>query len=155
ARLTEVDLTGDFDQQEIGSCGGIMDVLIDRWSPQIDLEMARKLADSADQSHAAALITLVDAGTRSEAAAGAKALLDPSVAFAPAVLGGLTEKALSMLSERVADAVPGLVEVDENGSVRSIVRIEPSGAPRLFIDPITGAQRLVIAGAGHIAVPLA
>src|SRR5260370_11394304 len=24
ARLTEVDLTGDFDQQEIGSCGGII-----------------------------------------------------------------------------------------------------------------------------------
>src|SRR5215813_1984828 len=29
AKLTEVDLTGDFDQQEIGTCGGIMDVLID------------------------------------------------------------------------------------------------------------------------------
>ncbi|MGA8566333.1 MAG: XdhC family protein, partial [Candidatus Binataceae bacterium] len=26
ARLAEVDLTGDFDQQQIGTCGGIMDV---------------------------------------------------------------------------------------------------------------------------------
>src|ERR1700731_337420 len=43
ASLTEVDLTGDFDQQEIGSCGGIMDVFIDRWSPQADLAVARKL----------------------------------------------------------------------------------------------------------------
>src|SRR5271163_4357873 len=34
ARLTEVDLTGDFDQAEVGSCGGIMDVYIDLWSPQ-------------------------------------------------------------------------------------------------------------------------
>src|SRR5215472_11706273 len=40
AQLTEVDLTGDFDQQEVGSCGGIMDVFIDRWSPQ-DLALAR------------------------------------------------------------------------------------------------------------------
>src|SRR5216684_8255137 len=32
ARLEEVDLTGDFDQQEIGSCGGIMDVFVDLWS---------------------------------------------------------------------------------------------------------------------------
>src|SRR5215475_13685522 len=32
AKLAEVDLTGDFDQQEVGSCGGIMDVFIDRWS---------------------------------------------------------------------------------------------------------------------------
>src|SRR6266436_10299093 len=40
ARLTEVDLTGDFDQDEIGSCGGIMDVLVDLWSPDRDREMA-------------------------------------------------------------------------------------------------------------------
>src|SRR5512135_3144667 len=26
SRLTEVDLTGDFEQDEIGTCGGIMDV---------------------------------------------------------------------------------------------------------------------------------
>src|SRR5215472_13596621 len=62
ARLTEVDLTCDFDQQEIGSCGGIMDVFIDRWSPQTDLDIARKLADSAEHSRIAALLTLVDAG---------------------------------------------------------------------------------------------
>src|SRR6516164_2370804 len=67
AKLTEVDLTGDFDQQEIGSCGGIMDVFIDRWSPQTDLLVARKLADSVEQSRAAALLTLVDAGVRNEA----------------------------------------------------------------------------------------
>jgi xanthine dehydrogenase accessory factor len=59
------------------------------------------------------------------------------------------------LSERAADAIPGLLEVNENGSVRTVVRLEPSGAPRVFIDPITGAQRLIIAGAGHIALPLA
>ena len=45
SRLTEVDLTGDFDQQEIGNCGGIMDVFIDRWSPHKDLHVARKLAE--------------------------------------------------------------------------------------------------------------
>ena len=33
ARLAEVDLTGDFDQQEIGTCGGIMDVFIDAGCP--------------------------------------------------------------------------------------------------------------------------
>ena len=43
ACLTEVDLTGDFDQQEIGTCGGIMDVFIDLWSPSTDLGLARSL----------------------------------------------------------------------------------------------------------------
>jgi len=155
ARLTEVDLTGDFDQQEIGSCGGIMDVFIDRWSPQTDLTVVRQLADAAEQSRAAALLTLVDAGVRSEATAGAKAVLDPSEPRSPGVLGGLSDEALMQLSERAVDAIPGLLEINENGSVRAVVRIEPSGAPRVFIDPITGAQRLIIAGAGHIAAPLA
>ncbi len=154
AKLAEVDLTGDFDQQEIGSCGGIMDVFIDRWSPQHDLEVARKLADSAEQSRAAALITLVDSGVRSEAVPGAKAVLDPADPCSRGVLSGLSNETLGELSERAADAVPGLLEVSEKGQVRPIVRIESSGAPRLFIDPITGAQRLIIAGAGHIAVPL-
>jgi xanthine dehydrogenase accessory factor len=155
ARLTEVDLTGDFDQQEIGSCGGVMDVFIDRWSPQNDLVLATRLADSVEQSRAMALLTLVDAGPRSEPAPGAKAVLDPAEPGSSRVLGVLSDDALRRLSERAADAIPGLLEVNENGSVREVVRIAPSGAPRLFIDPITGAQRLIIAGAGHIAVPLA
>jgi xanthine dehydrogenase accessory factor len=155
ARLTEVDLTGDFDQQELGSCGGIMDVFIDRWLPQVDLTLARKLADSGEQSRAAALVTLVDAGARSEVAPGAKAVFVPSEACAPDVFSSLSGKALAQLGELAADANPGLLEVEANGSLRTAVRIEPSGAPRIFVDPVAGAQRLIIAGAGHIAVPLA
>ena len=63
ARLAEVDLTGDFDQQEIGTCGGIMDVFIDLWRPRADLEIARRLADAADHSRPAALLTVVDPGS--------------------------------------------------------------------------------------------
>src|ERR1700694_6343886 len=34
ARLAEVDLTGDFDQQEIGTCGGVSGGFIAPWAPQ-------------------------------------------------------------------------------------------------------------------------
>jgi xanthine dehydrogenase accessory factor len=154
-QLAEVDLTGDFDQQEIGSCGGIMDVFIDRWSPAPDLTIARKLADSVEHSRAAALLTLIDPGARNEAAAGIKSVIVPSDRTLPAPLSGLSNDAFAQLAERAADAVPGLLEVDGNGSLRAVVRMESSGAPRIFIDPISGAQRLIIAGAGHIAMPLA
>jgi xanthine dehydrogenase accessory factor len=154
ARLAEVDLTGDFDQQEIGSCGGIMDVFIDLWSPTADLSTARKLADAAEQSRAAALLTLVDPGA-GEATAGVKAVIESSDGSLPAQLSGLSSHGLSQLIERAADAVPALLEVGRDGSLRDVARMEPSGSPRIFVDPITGAQRLIIAGAGHIAVPLA
>ena len=42
-----------------------------------------------------------------------------------------------------------------DGGVKPVTRIESSGSPRVFVDPISGAQRLIIVGAGHIAQPLA
>src|ERR1700730_4113694 len=63
ARLAEVDLTGDFDQQQIGTCGGIMDVFIDLWRPRADLGIARRLDEAADRKRPSALLTVVDPGT--------------------------------------------------------------------------------------------
>ena len=54
ARLTEVDLTGDFDQKEIGTCGEIMDVFVDIWKSRIRPRDARRLYDAAAHSRPAA-----------------------------------------------------------------------------------------------------
>ncbi len=155
ARLAEVDLTGDFEQQEIGTCGGIMDVFIELWSPDRDLPMARKLAESARRNLPRALLSLIDPGTPPRAPLGARAVLDPTEPSTSMPLLGLERAALDQLSEQVTDAIPGLVEIDPGGTLRPAVRIDPNGSPRLFVDPISGAQRLIIAGAGHIAQPLA
>ncbi len=154
ARLAEVDLTGDFDQQEIGTCGGIMDVFIDRWAPEADLPLAKKLADAAEHSRPAALLTVVDSGARG-GRVGSRTVVDPAQhdtsALAPV---GLDAFAMDQVAERAADSHAGLVEVGESG-LHHTTRIEPNGSPRIFIDPIAGAQRLIIVGAGHIAQPLA
>jgi xanthine dehydrogenase accessory factor len=162
ARLAEVDLTGDFDQQQIGTCGGIMDVFIDLWRPRADLEIARRLADAADHNRPAALLTVVDPGKGSSAGAtpaakvGERTLVDISRRATPLDgFAGLGAAAAEQLGERTADAVAALFEVGADGAVRPATRVEPSGAPRVFLDPITGAQRLIIVGAGHIAQPLA
>ncbi len=157
AGLAEIDLTGDFDQQEIGTCGGIMDVFIDLWGPA-DLPIARRLADSAEHNRPAALLTVVDPGNRSEAPAGAKTVVVPADANAEARSGtgmiGLEGSTLKVLSERVADATAALLEAGDDGGLKPVTRLESNSAPRLFLDPITGAQRLIIVGAGHIAQPL-
>lgn len=163
-RLAEVDLTGDFDQQQIGTCGGVMDVFIDLWRPRTDLEIARRLAEAADHNRPAALLTVVDPGsspgsskgTAPAAKVGERTVVDIS-RRATSVDGfaGLGAAAAQQLGERTADAVAALFEVGADGAVRPATRVEPSGAPRVFLDPITGAQRLIIVGAGHIAQPLA
>jgi xanthine dehydrogenase accessory factor len=160
ARLAEVDLTGDFEQEQIGTCGGIMDVFIDLWRPRSDLEIARRLADAADHNRPAALLTVVDQGAPngavSAARVGERTVVDASRRPAPLKgFAGLSDAAARQLGDRTADAVAALLEIGADGAVRPVVRIEPSGAPRVFLDPITGAQRLIIVGAGHIAQPLA
>ncbi|MBF6570171.1 MAG: XdhC family protein [Candidatus Binataceae bacterium] len=155
ARLTEVDLTGDFDQQEIGTCGGIMDVLIEIWSPDRDLPLAHKLAEASEQNRPAALLSVVDAGTLATISVGERASIDPVQTSSDKLALGLSPVALRQLHERAADGIPGLLELDGADSLRPVSRIAPNGSTRLFIDPIAGAQRLIIAGAGHIAQPLA
>ena len=167
ARLAEVDLTGDFDQQQIGTCGGIMDVFIDLWRPRADLEIARRLAEAADHNRPAALLTVgrnsrefvrgpPEHGSCTAAKVGERTVVDISWRAAPLEgFAGLGAAAAQQLGERTADAVAALFEVGADGAVRPATRVEPSGAPRVFLDPITGAQRLIIVGAGHIAQPLA
>src|ERR1700730_9148081 len=57
ARMAEVDLTGDFDQQEIGRRGGGLVLCIALWSPNRAWETAPPLADSASRNRPAALLT--------------------------------------------------------------------------------------------------
>jgi xanthine dehydrogenase accessory factor len=153
ARLEEVDLTGDFDQQEIGTCGGIMDVFVDLWSPGDDTAMARELADAALKSQPIALLSLVQTGSNAEAQIGARALIKPSNGreSLPIQLSAL---AFKEIIERTAEVTPALLEVAPDGSLKPVSHIESDGAPRIFVDPLPGAQRLVIVGAGHIAQPL-
>ena len=131
-----------------------MDVFIDRWSPEADLPLAKKLADAADRNRPAALLTVVDPGAKG-VRVGARTVVDPAQQEA-AVLApvGLDAFALEQVAERAVDSHAGLVEVGEAG-LKHTTRIAPNGAPRIFIDPIVGAQRLIIVGAGHIAQPLA
>ena len=155
ARLAEVDLTGDFDQREIGTCGGIMDVFVDLWSPARDLGIARKLADAASRSAPGALLTVVDSGSRSELPAGSRSFIDPHETGAhEAGPIDLPAAGFAQIVNRTTDAIPALLEVDGGGTLRPITHLAPNGGVRLFVDPIVGAQRLIIAGAGHIAVPL-
>src|SRR5579872_3268769 len=130
ACLAEVDLTGDFDQQEIGTCGGIMDVFIDRWSPDADLPLAKKLADAADRNRPAALLTVVDPGANG-VHVGAHTVVDPSSregsVLAPV---GLDAMAMEQVAERAVDSHAGLVEVGETG-LKHTTRIAPNGAPRI------------------------
>jgi xanthine dehydrogenase accessory factor len=151
SRLAEVDLTGDFEQQEIGTCGGIMDVFIDLWSPVPDLPLAREMAEAVRGSQPLALVTLVQPGEG--ARSPQRALLRPNTESAGLPVE-LPAKAIGQLAEIVSSAVPALVEIDPRGELRTTTHLSDK-ASQLFVDPLPGAQRLIIIGAGHVGQALA
>jgi len=128
-------------------------VFVDIWTPDRDLDSARRLAAAAEHNRPAALLTLVH--SPGEGRVGARAVVDSSSEegrLASAI--EIPHRAMAQLVARTGDGVPALIEISDNGGANPVARVDGDTA-RLFLDPISGAQRLVIAGAGHIAQPLA
>src|SRR6266852_580919 len=59
-RVVGVDLTGDFDQDEIQVCGGLMDVALDLWRPEEHRALAHALAEATQARRPAALVTAIN-----------------------------------------------------------------------------------------------
>ena len=66
-RIVTVDLTGDFEQDQIQVCGGLMDVALDLWRPEEHKDLAHALAKAARERRPAALITALQTGAGMEA----------------------------------------------------------------------------------------
>ncbi len=153
-RLDQVDLTGDFEQEEIGTCGGVMEVFIDLWKPQQDSNVAAELANAAQRGEPAALLTLIQGPGRPEQAAGAKAVLRLNRLSGEGLPVPLGQNELEQLAQRAFEVSPGLLELEPSGKLRSVARVGRGDSACLFLDPLAGTQQLVIVGAGHIAQPL-
>jgi xanthine dehydrogenase accessory factor len=152
SRLAEVDLTGDFEQDEIGTCGGIMDVFIDLWSPGPDLQVAREMAEAVRSSQPLALLTLIEpSGDANHHPA--RALLHPNAETAGLPVE-IPAPAVRQLAEIVSSAAPALLEIDAQGGIRPTTHLSDT-TRQVFVDPLPGAQRLIIIGAGHVGQALA
>jgi xanthine dehydrogenase accessory factor len=153
-RLEQVDLTGDFEQEEIGTCGGIMDVFIDLWMPKRDANVAAALADAAQRGEPAALLTLINGPGPLQHAAGSKAVLRLNRLNSEGLPVTLAQNELEQLAQRAFEVSPGLLELESSGRLKPVTRVGRSDSACLFLDPLAGTQQLVIVGAGHIAQPL-
>ena len=152
-RVVEVDLTGDFDQDEIQVCGGLMDVALDLWRPEEHRELAHALAEATRARRPTALVTAIN--PLASAPAGAKSCLALGAAGMVTTPGlALDEKVLHTFSASVSAGKPELFTISPQGDVveDSIARGEVW--PRVFVDVQPGLQTVIICGAGHIAQPL-
>jgi xanthine dehydrogenase accessory factor len=152
-RVVEVDLTGDFDQDEIQVCGGLMDVALDLWRPEEHRELVHALAEATRERRPTALVTAIN--PVEALAAGAKSCLSldqDGAVLTPSL--PLDAKAVRAFTASVAAGKPELLSVSPQGEIVEDSVARRQDWPRIFVDVQPGLQTLLIIGAGHIAQPL-
>jgi xanthine dehydrogenase accessory factor len=136
-RMLTLDLTGDISLDTEMVCGGVMEVFTDLWDER-DLEMLRAAVEAMEEDGRFAVLTPL---TTDESHPHELILGDGRA------VGGLGD---GSLEARVASqALKALRE----GISRTIPGMETM--PAVFVDVQVAPPTLLIAGAGHIAVPLA
>jgi xanthine dehydrogenase accessory factor len=152
-RVVQVDLTGDFDQDEIQVCGGLMDVALDLWKPEEHRELVHALAEASRARRPAALVTAIN--PVEALPAGAKSclsleqngtVLTPSLSLDPATV--------RTFANSVSAGTPQLFSLSPQGEIVEDSIARGQEWPRIFVDVQPGLQTLIIVGAGHIAQPL-
>jgi xanthine dehydrogenase accessory factor len=135
-RLMVVDLTEEVTWETERACGGVMEIFIDLWGEAED-ELAQRLA--ASQGKEVALVTTLK-GDLSQP--GRKLLIIPG----EEPIGSLGTPSLDEWAKKMAER--GLAEGESR-----VVNYE--GSLELFLEVVKPSPTLLIAGAGHIALPLA
>src|SRR5262245_45806209 len=152
-RVVGVDLTGDFDQDEIQVCGGLMDVSLDLWRPEEHQELAHALAEATRARRPTALVTTLN--PVDVLPAGAKSCLSLSqggAALTPQL--PLDANVVRAFAASVSTGKPELFSISPQGEIVEDSVARGQAWPRIFVDVQPGLQTLVIVGAGHIAQPL-
>ncbi|MGI9058140.1 MAG: XdhC family protein [Ktedonobacteraceae bacterium] len=152
----QVDLTEEIAMESQGVCGGIFDVFVQPWhtmaqSGQPDMrEYAHAIAEALEGEQAIVSITLVAAGGAWRQHIGQQMLVHEDTS----TLSALTlPDAAPELDVRIQEAAQQAIRAGKP-HIEKIAGPENAWA-ELFVEPFTPRPVLLIAGAGHIAAPLA
>lgn len=176
--MVQVDLTEEIAMESQGVCGGIFDVFVQPWhntqlvgQPSMQ-DIARAISHALEGEQAIVLATVIATGGSWRAYIGGQMLMHEN----GETIGNL------MLPDGPAELMPRLVQAAQHAIVSGKPQIENVGATtrwnnphstlarsaadssmaaqqatwaEIFIEPFIPPPVLLIAGAGHIAVPLA
>ena len=138
AVITRVDLTGEIALESDGICGGTMDVLVEPWPP----------ANEKPVLWSAQLDALIESDESGRQVALLTSL--PSDPIQHVVLRS-DETTIGHLPEEIAGRAATMLAERQTGLLTS----KRVGEPDWFLEVQRTPPTLLIAGAGHIAVPLA
>jgi len=149
--MVRVELLDDIESDSPAVCGGVMHVFVDPWwkDPREDLccRLAEELSKVTVGGTGGVLATILDPGGCSDASGGDKSFFHDGKAIAGNIRNGVLQEAiLNEAGERFHREESGqaTIEIPESGE-----RVE------VFFEVIPPMRKVIIVGAGHLAIPLA
>jgi xanthine dehydrogenase accessory factor len=149
--LVRVELMDDIESNSPAVCGGILNVFVDPWWQDAHTPACGKLAEALLQvdaeGAAAVMATVVSATNCGDVEPGNKCLIRDGM-----------QTCGNIHNEELLQAILKQAEVLLPREECKQITIELPGAERkaeVFFDVITAVRKVIIVGAGHLAIPLA
>ena len=156
-RIVQVSLTEEIALESQGVCGGTFDVFVQPWhaaprpgQPSM-LDLVNAILAALEEEQAVALATVIAAGSTWRGTPGQQLLYyESGQTFGSLALPGVAADREGQVTQAARTTLAS--------TEATIVRIsgaDPASWAEIFIEPFVPPPVLLIAGAGHIAVPLA
>ena len=145
--MVKVELLDDIESNSPAVCGGVLDAFIDPWSKDSDiaLRLAEELDEISKSGNAAVLASVLASDDFIDVAPGGKCL----VRNGEVCCGDIQNQEL--LAAIIDEAA---IRQEREDCLRVTMELSGGRKAEVFFEVMTAVRKVVIVGAGHLAIPL-